>query len=737
MNLAVFILGFIGMTVQAAYLREMLAVFRGGELLIGAALFFWLLWTSIGSGPLGRAVSGLAPPRMLFHALLPLYALFGHAGVTVISRIHVIAGLTPGRAVPYDMQFLAAAAACLPFALAGGVLFTVGVKSVELSRPSMPAGRAYVLESFGAAAGGAVFSLVLIVLFDNALIVSACPAIAVLYSSMACAGRGKGLLFAIIVPPLLFGGVLFMWRGATAGYQYRGQTLLEQRDTRYGRLRVTETGEQVTFYSGAGVLFSKPDRETAEYAVHIPLLAAPDSPGTTLVLGGGPGGILDEVLKYRSVERIVCVEIDPALFSMARHHLNERWRDDPRVDLRFTDGRAFLENTGERFDAIVMNMPPPVSGQANRYYTREFFQLVSLRLADDGVFSFALAGGENYIPPDLAGYLACIRKTLADVFPSVAVLPGTQTRFLAGNTPGLYDDPDWERIAENRRSRGIETLYVRDYFLRFNYSPMRVAYVRDILDGVPQPFMNTDTRPVAYFLRTVVEGTEDGSVLVESMKKAIRPGLLYVFLGTFVAASLLPVLIPWHGRRYRHVQAAIITVGLTEMCLQVLAIMAYQFVFGHLFGRIALLAGSYMAGLGLGALWGMRRIENRGAASGLLARLQAAMGLLALVWLLVLAGHTALPAGIPGLEAMFFVLAALGGVAGGFQFTVADTLHRTLNAGRRTGSGAVYALDLAGSSFGALAFGPILVPVLGMMPVLVFLAVLNFTVAAGIAIRLR
>ena len=57
MLVSVFILGVIAMTSQAVFLREILATFRGGELTIGIALFFWLLWTSVGSWLPGRFVS--------------------------------------------------------------------------------------------------------------------------------------------------------------------------------------------------------------------------------------------------------------------------------------------------------------------------------------------------------------------------------------------------------------------------------------------------------------------------------------------------------------------------------------------------------------------------------------------------------------------------------------------------------------------------------------------------------
>ncbi len=155
MQLSVFLLGVIAITAQAVFLREVLAVFRAGELTIGAALLFWLLWTSAGSGILGRISSRIGDPGRWFYSLLPWYGVLGYFGVSIVGAVPYIAHLTPGELVPYDLQFIAVALVFLPFNILGGFLFTLGVKSLE-SEDSPSAGHAYTLEAFGAALAGAV-----------------------------------------------------------------------------------------------------------------------------------------------------------------------------------------------------------------------------------------------------------------------------------------------------------------------------------------------------------------------------------------------------------------------------------------------------------------------------------------------------------------------------------------------------------------------------------------------------
>ena len=735
MHLSVFILGIIAMTAQAAFLREVLATFRAGELTIGVALLFWLLWTSVGSGFLGRLAFRFSNPGHWFHTLLPWYGVFGYTGVTVIGAVPFLAQLTPGELVSYDLQCAAVALAFLPFNILGGFLFTLGVKALE-REDSPSAGHVFTLEAFGSALAGAVVSLILVNFLSNNMIALACPVIGI--GAVFLPGihhKTQGNIYRLILPIALLIAVIW-WNERASNYYYKGQTLLREKDTKYGRLRVTKRKEQITFYSDAATLFSAPDLETSEYIVHIPMLAA-NKPRSVLVLGGGPGGVIDEVLKYESVERVTCVELDPALFELAERFLDEAWAEDPRVETVFTDGRAFLENTDRRFDVIVMNMPAPLSGVINRYYTSEFFRLSASRLSGRGILGFSLTGAENYIPDDLAFFLASIRHTLQSAFPSVTALPGLQCRFLAGNSPGLVDSLGWEELVEKRGELGIETSYVRDYFLRFTMSSQRVNFLTENLDAVQSPSINSDTKPTGYFSRIIVQGNLDASRVISFINPLANPVVLTLLMVTGIVSIALFAVIPGKSALKRTVMATVMSVGMTEISLEVLAIMAYQSIFGFLYGRIALLTGFYMAGLAVGALVGTRLVERGNTGTKLLAVIQSGIAVIPLVWALILWLHSAFPGGIPALEASFYILTALSGIAGGLQFPVADSLYRISIPRQQIGFGTIYGIDLAGSSVGALVTASLMIPVLGMQKVLIFFAVLNAMTAGIVWVKTR
>jgi spermidine synthase len=164
-----------------------------------------------------------------------------------------------------------------------------------------------------------------------------------------------------------------------------------------------------------------------ESLVH-PALVLHDHPRRVLVIGGGEGATLREVLRHRSVEQAIMIDLDPQMIAAAREHLPSFHAgsfDDPRVRLEFGDGRAFVERCVDHFDAIIIDVTNPMAGGPSfRLFTAEFYVAVGKRLNPGGVvvlqsdavtlhglesaatihttdWSFTLAGAELHPPLNL------------------------------------------------------------------------------------------------------------------------------------------------------------------------------------------------------------------------------------------------------------------------------------------------------------------------------------------------
>ena len=154
--------------------------------------------------------------------------------------------------------------------------------------------------------------------------------------------------------------------------------------------------------------------------VHPGMLATTEPPRTALVVGGGEGATLREVLAYPTIERAVMVDIDGELVALCRRHMPEHHQgafDDPRTELRHEDARAFLEGSAERFDFISLDLTEPMEeGPACRLFSREFYALVHDRLTPGGTMT--MQAGMTKVGE--LGFFTAMCRTVGTAFPVVA-----------------------------------------------------------------------------------------------------------------------------------------------------------------------------------------------------------------------------------------------------------------------------------------------------------------------------
>jgi spermidine synthase len=236
-----------------------------------------------------------------------------------------------------------------------------------------------------------------------------------------------------------------------------------------------------------------------ESLVQPAMLLHPD-PRRVLVIGGGEGATLREVLRHRSVEQAVMVELDPQMIAAAREHLptfHAGSFDDPRVRLEFGDGRSFVEKCRDRFDAIVIDVTNPMAGGPSiRLFTAEFYEAVRERLNAGGVVvlqsdAVTLHGLES---------AATIHHTVRSVWPRVftyaVFLPAYTTDWsftLAGSELPSPLDLTSESIDERIKSQSVSGLRFYDGIThqRMFHLP---RYVRDAFSASHR--ISRDDRPL-------------------------------------------------------------------------------------------------------------------------------------------------------------------------------------------------------------------------------------------------
>lgn len=111
-----------------------------------------------------------------------------------------------------------------------------------------------------------------------------------------------------------------------------------------------------------------------EMLVHVPLLAHPN-PKSVLIIGGGDGGILREVLRHKNLERIIEVEIDPTVIELSKKYfptVSNGAYENPRAQLIIQDAAKYVKETEETFDVIIVDSNDP-EGPAKVLFSTEFY----------------------------------------------------------------------------------------------------------------------------------------------------------------------------------------------------------------------------------------------------------------------------------------------------------------------------------------------------------------------------
>lgn len=162
--------------------------------------------------------------------------------------------------------------------------------------------------------------------------------------------------------------------------------IIKKIDTPYQKIIVTKDRNDLRLYINGNLQFSSWDEyRYHETLVHIPMSMA-EKHENILILGGGDGLAVREILKYEDVGQITLVDLDPEMVNFCRTYteikkLNQGSLEDPRVKVINMDAYKFLEESKQRYDVIIVDLPDPNDESLNKLYTLEFYNLLKAHLA--------------------------------------------------------------------------------------------------------------------------------------------------------------------------------------------------------------------------------------------------------------------------------------------------------------------------------------------------------------------
>src|SRR5262245_25498079 len=162
------------------------------------------------------------------------------------------------------------------------------------------------------------------------------------------------------------------------------------RTTPYQRIVLTAWKDDLRLFLNSNLQFSSRDEYRYHESLVHPGLAALPSARRVLILGGGDGLALREVLRYPSVESVTLVDLDPEMTRLFKTHpdlrqLNRGAFDDTRVHVVQEDAFVWLDRPEQRFDFAIVDFPDPSNFSLGKLYTTTFYGMLVRHLAPDGI----------------------------------------------------------------------------------------------------------------------------------------------------------------------------------------------------------------------------------------------------------------------------------------------------------------------------------------------------------------
>lgn len=166
--------------------------------------------------------------------------------------------------------------------------------------------------------------------------------------------------------------------------------ILFARQTKYQRIIVTRWRDDIRLFIDGNLQFSSVDEHRYHEALVHPAMSATPGARRALILGGGDGMTAREMLKYPSIERVDLVDLDAEMIRLFRDipmlsDLSGNALSNPRVHVHVRDAGKFLEESGESWDLILIDLPDPNKLSLARLYTKSFYRLCGRHLNFNGV----------------------------------------------------------------------------------------------------------------------------------------------------------------------------------------------------------------------------------------------------------------------------------------------------------------------------------------------------------------
>lgn len=673
-----FLAGFVSSSFQYLMIREIMNIAGGFELVTGTFLASWLTASAAGAWLAGKSAMADLKKINLSFILSPLISVLM---MILFSRLFLHPGETPSFLVTIIFSLIV----LIPLCIISGFTF-VRLINIAGKIKNYPPGKSFGIETAGgitagiavtAAASGLLnnYQMMLIVLITG---MTGLSAISFRMKKTALIGLITASLAAAFIvfsgnPDVFFRNLLFS-----------GVQVTSTLDTPYGNITEGLYSNDRSLYYNHRLVRYNYDTGGSEEDIHYAMLQA-EKPSRVLIISGSPVSHLPELIKY-PLSEIVFVERDPALLKFGS---GDYGSPATRVRIINDDAFRYVRNTKERFDVVLMLLPPPSSLLLNRFYTVDFFAEIRNRLNSGGIFMCSPGVDPGYFNQESLDLYSSVYNSMAEKFKNILPVAGNKLYFIAS------DSPLSASICELTALKNISNTYVGSNFLSDDLITDRSEEITGLIDRATRK--NTLDRPVAYFWSQTFGLSRDPD------EKPLTVILLVILFALPVVAVKRSEMIMYSS-------------SLALAGLEIIALTVLQTSAGNMYQMTGLIMAGLMAGLAAGA----------GSDIGPLKKLDVRYrGLLLLAFYLTGAfafgGLTGARLSTPVIIILIMMLSFIPALLTG-------SIFRSLTSYKNGSSGvhSVYGADLAGSALGFILVSGLLIPLCGIKQAMWITAILIF-----------
>ena len=219
---------------------------------------------------------------------------------------------------------------------------------------------------------------------------------------------------ALVMVSVILTGAFFSKPIILFGEQQKYKdVIVYQEQSKYQKIVITQWKDNYWLYLNGNHQLSSLDEVMYHEPIVHPIMQLARHPQNILVMGGGDGCAVREILKYPSVKDITLVDLDPAMTNLGKNNeilvnMNDSSFHDSKLTIINQDGYKYMDTVGDYYDVIIIDLPDPRTVELGRLYSYEFYKLCYKHLRPNGLI--ITQAGSPYFATKA---YKCIDKTIA------------------------------------------------------------------------------------------------------------------------------------------------------------------------------------------------------------------------------------------------------------------------------------------------------------------------------------